>query len=87
MDEWGYEGPTLGPMQYVQVTYASDIKFAMRAAEFKEAFPDLPYHPFFQDGELWCDGSIQFTEGLIPFQGKFYGDISIHNQPEKSVAK
>lgn len=27
LEDWGYDGPVIGPVPYVHTTYASDVKF------------------------------------------------------------
>lgn len=95
MDDWGYDGPTLGPFKYVHVTYVSDLKFAMELEAYRSAFPeDTNPHVNWEigpDGKPigWVDGRIPTESDLIPYQGKFYGDFSVFQveltSPEKAA--
>lgn len=98
LDDWGSEGPTIGPFKYVQITYMSDIKFAMEREAFKEAFPEVfaewtsngyanakgTYDP--KTDKTWIEYYIQPEEDCIPWKGKFYGDFSIIAEPPKPAA-
>ena len=93
MDDWGYSGPTLGPLRYVHTTYMSDVKFAMEREAFKKFFPEVfaewdakgycnavgDYDP--ETDSYWIDHHITTTEGLVFFQGKYYGDFSVTSDP------
>ncbi len=71
MDDWGFEGPTIGPLSFVHTTYATDIKvcFANEETERK----------FFPNNTLSYPDSVTFpvVEACIEFNGKFYGDWSV----------
>lgn len=95
MEDRGYQGPIIGPFRYVQITYMSDIKFAMEKEAFKAAFPDI-YQSWVSagysnaagdydvsTGVTWIEHSIQPVEDCFPWQGKFYGDFSIISSPER----
>lgn len=91
LEDWGYEGPTLGPFKYMHITYLSDVKFAMEREAFKVAFPEIfadweakrysNAAGYERDGQLWIDHNFESVEDLIKFQGKFYGDFSISTLP------
>lgn len=89
MEDWGEEGPTIGPFRYVQITYMCDVKFAMEREAFKAAFPEV-YQDWqargvsngngFQvpgDDRYWIDHHLTPEGDCLPYQGKFYGDFSI----------
>lgn len=41
LNNWGYNGPMLGPLRYVHTTYATEINFAFeQASDWSAAFPD-----------------------------------------------
>ena len=74
MDDWGSDGPVLGPFRYVHITYLGHIKFSMETEAFKAAFPDATrIYPY----EGWVDGELDTYEDMILYQGKYYGDFSI----------
>ncbi len=67
LTDWGFDGPIVGPLDYIQWTYGS-IRLGTEpenpAATVEEA--DLPQ-----------------TEGLVgPVDGKFYGDFGIMDQQD-----
>jgi hypothetical protein len=59
MDDWGFDGPIIGPLQYLHVTYCSDIKYGTVDGE---AASNGPSHVILLD------------EDLLGFDGKLYGD-------------
>jgi hypothetical protein len=64
LEDWGSQGPTIGPLDYVHLTYAIDVKFAQGKDEY----------------------TINFVNGLFPYGGKFYGDLSITSDATEAVA-
>ncbi len=58
MDDWGYEGPVLGPFDYVHITYNSEVKWH-EAGEDKyiTIYNDL----FPWGGKFYGDWSITST--------------------------
>lgn len=90
MDDWGYEGPTLGPLEYCHVTYMSDVKYSMAKEQFAELFPETIAEWKASgvsngDGDF-IDGHLKINSGLVEFQGKFYGDFSVFSAEEQKVA-
>lgn len=86
MDDWGFRGPTLGPMLYVQVTYMCEIKFSMEREAFIKAFPDIAAEwmakGFSNIHNDWIEHHISAIDhDLIPYDGKFYGDWSVTAAP------
>lgn len=77
MDDWGFEGPILGPLRYVHITYMSDVKFEMERSAFERFFPEefKKYHAQFP--QEWIEGQLDVAHGLIAYGGKFYGDLSV----------
>lgn len=61
LDDWGFNGPVLGPFPFVHITYGSDIKTG-----------DGPVisSPYFN-----CDLHID-ENGFAVFAGSYYGDMS-----------
>lgn len=89
MGGWGFEGPTIGPFRYIQITYMSELKFAMEREAFRAAFPEVMAEweakgysnakGFKVDGDdrYWIDHHMTPESDCLPFKGKFYGDCSI----------
>lgn len=74
LEDWGFDGPVLGPFQYLHLTYRSDLKFSMEESAYRAAFPeDTKMHPY--RGQV--EGHFSFKDDLLVYRGKFYGDISI----------
>lgn len=80
MEDWGYDGPTLGPFDYIHITYGYDVKYSMEAEAYKAAFPE-DEKPYIYDGKV--EGHFKMTEGLLCYQGKYYGDFSIFTEDLK----
>jgi len=71
MDDWGYDGPTIGPLQYVHTTYATDVKVCFADAETeRKFFPDET--PCFPDSR-----QFPINDDCIEFDKKLYGDWSV----------
>lgn len=89
LDDWGFDGPEIGPLEYVHVTYMCDIKFAMSYSVAAKFFPDEA-----EEHAEWCAVNeipldrykiyhyLGIHEALVVHDGKFYGDWSVY-VPEK----
>lgn len=97
LDDWGCDGPCIGPLNYVHITYACDVKLACSYDVARKFFPDVvaaeeqrdaeyaeKYGRETSRGELF-EHRICFHEDLLPHDGKFYGDISIAAFEEGAV--
>lgn len=77
--DWGANGPLIGPLKFVHTTYASHIKF-----EFVDE-KDAAKYGYIHTGEM-CDlmvaGSGSSDEDCIEFGNMFYGDWTVFNIPE-----
>jgi hypothetical protein len=65
LDDWGFDGPVLGPFPWFHVTYGDDIKLGddgicVAGKEIVLPVPD--------------------SEGFIAFLGAYYGDISVTSE-------
>jgi len=68
MSDWGFDGPTIGPLKWCHTTYAFDIKI-----EFEHAGDAVDYFGFEQDQfELDVNGD------LLVFNGMYYGDWTVY---------
>jgi len=63
LEDWGFEGPILGPFPYFHITYGCDVKLGDDPIII--AGKELEYFP------LWD------KDGFIDFLGGYYGDMSI----------
>ena len=59
MDDWGVEGPTFGPFDYIHTTYATDIKFGDNHT--LNIYDEMVYY----DGMFYGDWSV-FSENTKP---------------------
>lgn len=76
MDDWGFEGPTIGPLRYVHGTYACDLKF-----DFTEDSGDA-FKRFGFDSQ---SVRLAYHEDMIPFGGAFYGDFTVSTGGEPNT--
>ena len=74
---WGSEGPYIGPLSYVQITYGSHIKFDFVHPEDREKFFQLP-------GTGTSNPEFWWEDGLIFFVDTFYGDMQIVDREENA---
>ena len=66
LDDWGFEGPVLGPFPFVHITYGSTIKVGINPVI------SSPY----------CNSNLHIDEdGFIVFAGSYYGDMSVFDDP------
>ena len=64
MSNWGFDGPTIGPLKWCHTTYAFDIKI-----EFENSADALAYFGVQEEQfELGVNGD------LLVFDGMYYGD-------------
>jgi hypothetical protein len=69
LNDWGSEGPVIGPLEYVHTTYATDVKFG-----------------FFDKSQ--SDGWLTIVNGLIYYDGVYYGDwSSFTNLPKELTSR
>jgi hypothetical protein len=59
MDDWGYDGPIIGPFKWCHITYNATFNFG---------FPGIE-----EDGTGPCT-VVTCVNDLVVFQGKYYGD-------------
>ena len=69
MEDWGTNGPTIGPLDYVHTTYANHIKLGTEDPKVCERFGLDPNFP-----------ELQVSEGLVVWDGKYYGDWSVSTE-------
>jgi hypothetical protein len=61
MDDWGANGPVLGPFDYVHTTYAADVKVTGSVGADGKEFED----------------SLYIINNLLYYDGVYYGDWSV----------
>ncbi|MBB5707319.1 hypothetical protein [Sphingopyxis panaciterrulae] len=81
LDDWGFDGPTIGPLEYVQVTYMGSFRFSCGPAVmdyfFPEAMADWRRHGFSNANGPLCDWQFDIAEDLIHYRDAYYGDWSV----------
>ena len=68
LDNWGFDGPTIGPLRWYHTTYLSDIKI-----EFEAAADALPYF-----GEAEVQFELPVNGDLLSYGGMYYGDWTVY---------
>jgi len=80
MDDWGFDGPVIGPLDYVHTTYAADMKLhfvdAQRAAQY---FSDTGFVTNLATGERTrcTEAALAVMQDLIVFDGRYFGDWTV----------
>lgn len=64
--DWGANGPLIGPLEYVHTTYAESISFRFREGVNYERYG-------FSDQE----NLLFISDGLFEFDGMYYGDWTV----------
>ncbi len=74
IDDWGFDGPTIGPLRFVHTTYANFVRLAfVDEATQKRFFPDSP--AVFPDPvDLYVDTDC------LAYGGSYYGDWSVFDE-------
>ena len=68
MNDWGFNGPAIGPLNWVHTTYACDIKIEFENPEDAEVY--------FEEGRKFQE--LKLDEDLLVFDGKYYGDYTVY---------
>lgn len=69
MDDWGFNGPMIGPIIGFHVTYADHIRVGFNTVQ--EAIKFFPHAD-----DNWVD--LEFVNDCLKYEGKFYGDYTVH---------
>lgn len=82
LDDWGFDGPVIGPFLYAHITYMDGVKVAMEREAFIKAFPELDASVHSTghtpgDTRQWVEHHFMTRGDLFEFQGRLYGDISV----------
>jgi len=62
LEDWGSDGPTFGPVAYVQGTYATDLKAEIKPSELDK----VQYM------------RLLYVEDMVYYDGVYYGDYSVY---------
>lgn len=68
MDEWGFNGPMIGPLKWVHTTYTCTIRIA-----FEHPSDALRYF-----GMSDTEQCLELNGDMLTFGGKFYGDWTVY---------
>jgi hypothetical protein len=79
MNDWGFNGPLIGPLQWVHTTYACHVRALFESADAELRYFDNPEFPEARDFSL--------NDDLIEHAGKFYGDWSVFYVPNDETRK
>lgn len=71
MDDWGFDGPLIGPIEWCHTTYATLLRIKFTSAESEEKYFTRQSYP---DGH-----DILFRDDLLVYGDKFYGDWTVFN--------
>ena len=75
MIDWGFNGPLIGPLEFVHTTYTNDIKLGFeKDADAKRYFPTQIEHLLNINGDM------------VLFADKFYGDWTVFYVREDDCA-
>jgi hypothetical protein len=77
MDGWGFDGPLIGPLEHVHITYMDTFRIFFKAFKVARAcgFEDIE--------DIWMENKGD----LIKFQGNYYGDWSISDMTAAKAAE
>jgi len=68
LEDWGYDGPLIGPLRYVHTTYANCVKYAFCYEEDARRFGMDP------------EGFIPMMNECLVFEDQYYGDWSVTSE-------
>lgn len=69
MDDWGADGPWIGPLKWFHCTYLSDIGIGFAGGEELTAMSNSIDAPF----------PMYLCQGMIYYDGMYYGDWELQN--------
>ncbi len=68
MDDWGFNGPTIGPLQWFHTTYACTLRIAFES--------ELDGQRYF--GVRQKEHFLQLDRDLLVFNGQYFGDWTVY---------
>lgn len=69
MDDWGFDGPLIGPLKWVHTTYSLHVRVMFTNQVDEKLYFQEPAHPDAND--------IIVADDLILYAGKYYGDWTV----------
>jgi len=76
IEDWGSNGPIIGPLQHVHTTYATHIKLAFLNQE------DIRKYGFNTESMI----DLDIEDGMVVFQNTWYGDWTVFYQSSESLS-
>ncbi len=74
IEDWGFNGPTIGPLRFVHTTYANFVRLAFADEKTqKRFFPDSP--AVFPDPV-----DLDVVDGCLAYDKSYYGDWSVFDE-------
>lgn len=79
MQDWGTQGPVIGPLQYVHWTYGAHLKLEFSGTEHEQTklCDKFKIDPSFPEIRFNQDGSLLLYDGI------YYGDFSVYHKENK----
>ena len=81
MNDWGFNGPLIGPLEWCHTTYATNIRVCFESPNDEAVYFSDPAYPEGQDiaivGDLLCYGDAYYGDWTV-----FYVDVENTALPE-----
>ncbi|PKP99097.1 MAG: hypothetical protein CVT74_08935 [Alphaproteobacteria bacterium HGW-Alphaproteobacteria-13] len=81
LEDWGSDGPVIGPLAYVHTTYMCDIKFAAAPDVMDRFFPavmaDWRERGLSNVAGPQCDWRLTIFNDYVEYDGVYYGDWTV----------
>ncbi|MBA4751445.1 MAG: hypothetical protein H2055_04345 [Sphingopyxis sp.] len=81
LEDWGSEGPVIGPLAYVHTTYMCDVKFAAAPEVMDRFFPavmaDWRARGLSNVAGPLCDWRLTIFNDYVEHDGIYYGDWTV----------
>ncbi|WP_186084735.1 hypothetical protein [Burkholderia gladioli] len=80
LDDWGFDGPVIGPLEFVHTTYAAEIKLRFVDNHVTPRyFPGTWLVADVATGDLvpCAEAVLSVADDLLVFDGRYFGDWSV----------
>ena len=67
LDDWGFNGPIIGPLEFVHTTYATHVRF-----QFADEAAERRYRRL--TGDALSSDTLTIMHDMLVFAGKYFGD-------------
>ncbi len=74
LDDWGFDGPYVGPLDFIQNTYNTNIRYSFERSAIG-AKNALVFGLALDDDDIL----IEYVDGMTKFDGFYFGDWSATN--------